>query len=80
LFRRFARSRVEPLHSDADAEEWNAARDGRANGWREAGRVEPLRGGKVAHAGQHDALGGFDGRNDRADQRDFSFRAHLPVA
>ena len=60
LIGRFARARVEPLHADADAEKRNAARDGCANGRREAGRVEPLSGREVANAGQHDALCGFN--------------------
>jgi len=57
---RFARSGVEPLHADADAQKWNAARDGCANGGRKAGLVEIVCGGKMAYAGEDDALGGFD--------------------
>ncbi len=58
----FSRTRIEPLHADADAEERNAARDGGADRRGEAGFVEALGRGEMADAGQDEALGGFDER------------------
>ena len=65
LLRRFARTRIEPLHPHADAEERNAARNRSANRAREARCIQPFGRGKVAHAGQHDALGGTPRATDR---------------
>ena len=58
----FSGARIEPLHADADAEEGDAARDGGANGRREARVVEALGRGEMADAGKDEALGGFDER------------------
>src|SRR5271157_1150231 len=62
LRRRFAGASIEPLHTDTNAKEGNAARNGRSNRSSEAGRVESVGGRKVAYSGKHDALGRFDKR------------------
>jgi hypothetical protein len=50
------------LHAHADAEERNAALNGRANGRRKAGRVQALCCLKMADAGQYDLFRILDKR------------------
>src|SRR5271166_7136340 len=72
---RFARPRVEPLHSYANAEKRNVARNRRANRGRNSSRVKPLGSGKMTHSRQHNALGCFD-KSDVAVGH-FSFSAQM---
>ena len=62
LLRGLARSRIEPLHSDANAEKRNAPRNRRANCGRQPGRIQAFGRLKVAYTRQHNALSPLDER------------------
>src|SRR5580658_9273405 len=60
LIRRFARARIEPLHSHADSKEGYAVRNRCADRRCESGCVETFRGGKMTHARKDKPLRRFD--------------------